>query len=478
MVKRFKDLIGKNFGRLTAIKRKRENNRTYYYCKCKCGNELWVRADCLTSGNTKSCGCLDKENRFKAKDITNKKFNKLTAIEPTNRKSKNGSVIWKCQCECKNITYVSVGDLISGKIKSCGCLTSPTSKRNIKKALKVHLKENIVENTNIPAISRKGVIASNTSGNTGVTWDKSKNKWLASIIFKKKYFFLGRYAKKEDAVKARKTAEEKLFNPFLEENKKFYIKIADEQIKVWKQVFNKKRKRFPNCFWQDINKSQLKGLLIYFFEYFLGWDINNTEFIKTDLCAEIFRKYKLSSMLWIFNNSPFEVFNFAYPNRIKRLDLNRAGKSYWTKQKYIKVLRYLLEKEKWTEEDIKANSIYVLLKKYGIQFNSLKNLKIGQYDLINAIYPGKFKPWEFNKVPPNYWNKRTGKQAVKWLIEERLQWSKEDIIKNLTVGVFRKNTLSGMLSTLFHNSPFEAISTTYPGKFKKSDFKRQGKQRR
>lgn len=30
-------------------------------CQCDCGNEIIVRPDSLTSGHTKSCGCLQKE---------------------------------------------------------------------------------------------------------------------------------------------------------------------------------------------------------------------------------------------------------------------------------------------------------------------------------------------------------------------------------------------------------------------------------
>lgn len=212
------DLTGQKFNRLTVLKRKRENKRAYYYCRCDCKNELWVRSDCLTSGNTKSCGCLGKETQFKPVDIRNKKFNNLTTIEPTSKKSSNGSIIWKCKCDCGEITYVSMGDLTSGKVKSCGCLISETSKENIKKATEVHLKENIIEGTNIPAISRKEIISSNTSGITGVRWDKSRQKWISEIRFKNKWYFLGRYKEKEDAVKIRKAAEDKLFKPFLEQH--------------------------------------------------------------------------------------------------------------------------------------------------------------------------------------------------------------------------------------------------------------------
>ena len=45
-------------------------------------------------------------------------------------------------------------------------------------------------------------------------------KWQAYIMFKKKMYHLGMYDKKEDAAKARKEAEDKYFNAFLDEYNK------------------------------------------------------------------------------------------------------------------------------------------------------------------------------------------------------------------------------------------------------------------
>ena len=63
------DLTGQKFGKLILIEKIVIKYRTYYKCKCDCGNELVVSHSNLQSGNTKSCGCLRKEivlaNRFK-----------------------------------------------------------------------------------------------------------------------------------------------------------------------------------------------------------------------------------------------------------------------------------------------------------------------------------------------------------------------------------------------------------------------------
>lgn len=59
------------------------------------------------------------------KNLVGKKFNFLTVIEKTNKRTPSRSVIWKCQCDCGNITYVGTQELTrkDGKAtQSCGCL--------------------------------------------------------------------------------------------------------------------------------------------------------------------------------------------------------------------------------------------------------------------------------------------------------------------------------------------------------------------
>lgn len=58
------ELAGKRFGKLVAIEKTDERYRknVLWKCKCDCGNEVLVIASRLTSGHTKSCGCLIKEN--------------------------------------------------------------------------------------------------------------------------------------------------------------------------------------------------------------------------------------------------------------------------------------------------------------------------------------------------------------------------------------------------------------------------------
>lgn len=56
------DLTGQRFGRLAVIgQSSRHNRQVLWLCKCDCGQTTIVTGGNLRSGNTRSCGCLNRE---------------------------------------------------------------------------------------------------------------------------------------------------------------------------------------------------------------------------------------------------------------------------------------------------------------------------------------------------------------------------------------------------------------------------------
>lgn len=116
-------MIGKRFGKLVVIEyygRKGSRNKKYYLCRCDCGNTKVVCIENLRSGHTQSCGCLKNKESIRRVDLTNKRFGKLTAIKFIKSNDK-GTTIWLCKCDCGNEIEVSYNNLKSGNTKSCGC---------------------------------------------------------------------------------------------------------------------------------------------------------------------------------------------------------------------------------------------------------------------------------------------------------------------------------------------------------------------
>lgn len=56
--------------------------------------------------------------------------------------------------------------------------------------------------------------SNNTSGVKGVSWSNNEQKWKARICINNKQIHLGTFANKEDAILARKNAEEKYFGRY------------------------------------------------------------------------------------------------------------------------------------------------------------------------------------------------------------------------------------------------------------------------
>ena len=114
---KIKDLSGQRFGKLVVLNYtdKRSGGSVIWRCKCDCGNHTEVASDSLSSGMTKSCGCLWSEN------LEGKRFGKLLVTERTSTRS-GREVVWKCLCDCGNYTDVVTGALNYGKTNSCGCL--------------------------------------------------------------------------------------------------------------------------------------------------------------------------------------------------------------------------------------------------------------------------------------------------------------------------------------------------------------------
>ena len=95
-------------------------------CLCNCGRIFSTAGTMLRNGQTKSCGCLQKEtvsNLF-SKNLVGLRFGKLVVLSFTGNINDHGEKIYQCQCDCGNKTEVATGKLTSGDTQSCGCLVS------------------------------------------------------------------------------------------------------------------------------------------------------------------------------------------------------------------------------------------------------------------------------------------------------------------------------------------------------------------
>ena len=245
------DLTGKKFGILVVMGRDLErdlqqnkNNRkgVHWLCKCDCGNpELSsVTGYQLKTGLTKSCGCYASEQIAKR----NKKY----CIKTNNIIEENDSIILiddkNNRCVIDKEDYDIVKNWYWRKIKKRNDIDKGYWVTNVKQndeynksVLMIHQviakikygdydtkmqipdhlsrdtddnrKCNIVLKSNQKNSHNRGLSKANTSGKTGVSYNKQKDMWTAYITVNYKTIFLGDFSNLNDAIKERIKAEKK-----------------------------------------------------------------------------------------------------------------------------------------------------------------------------------------------------------------------------------------------------------------------------
>lgn len=133
----------------------------------------------------------------------NKKFGNLTLIENLHKIDKNNSKLAIFKCDCGNIKELVFTQVLAGDVKSCGCNQGKLSKKAKQKQRK-----------NILEFNKNKTSKVNKTGKTGIS--KSNGKYRVRIQINGKGIHLGYFDNIDDAIAARKVAEEKYFKPILD----------------------------------------------------------------------------------------------------------------------------------------------------------------------------------------------------------------------------------------------------------------------
>ncbi len=234
------NLIGQKFGRWTVVEEgpgyidKGANGiKPNWYCDCDCGTKHHlVSSKNLKAGNSKSCGCLARENISKA----NRKYNTYDLSGKFGKGyDSNGNEFWFDLDD-----YAKIKEYYWQKFNN-GYFVSLYRDNGKTKTIQLHRlilriqnedwhtivadhingkaydnrKKNLRVANRSQNCSNISLRKDNTSGVTGVYWHKGKNKWIASIHdipgHSKE---LGAFTSFEEAVQARKEGEIKYYGEF------------------------------------------------------------------------------------------------------------------------------------------------------------------------------------------------------------------------------------------------------------------------
>lgn len=237
------DLTGERFGMLTVVgigqprMLKSGTKLKRWECRCDCGNKCYVPTSHLHSGHTKSCGCFHKAVVSKALSKANKKQNRYedhgdymigytqnnkAFLISTSDFEKVKDVCW----------FVARNGYIKGmKDKRCIFLhrlimEPPEGKfvDHINHRPEDNRRNNLRIVSHEQNMMNRGKTKNNTSGCVGVRWISHCRKWGAYITANGKWQEIGLYEKFDDAVKARKDAEEKYYGVYSYDNS---MKLAE-----------------------------------------------------------------------------------------------------------------------------------------------------------------------------------------------------------------------------------------------------------
>ena len=227
------DLSGSKFGKLTVIKEveKPEDEvkmESYWSCICDCGNkDIVVGRTKIITGNVKSCGCMKSKRRNANKFSFNHDY--VTVEDCKGREFIVDIESYNKILEFDRYWYIHINTSASKDERYVVCkyknkiiklhnfLMNPSDGMLVD-----HINGNTLDNrmsnlrmaTQQQNAMNKAIAINNTSGVKGVSRVKRNNKWVARISFEGKRIVLGTFDTFEEAVKARRDAEELYYGEF------------------------------------------------------------------------------------------------------------------------------------------------------------------------------------------------------------------------------------------------------------------------
>lgn len=218
--------IGDTYGEWTVLSDyffKKSSCRSYKYLKlqCSCGNIKEIRIDAL---GLKCHSCSTKENNLNRRAkreyitdgaVTRLMFNDIAILIDTDMVKHIDNILWRVSKKDKRVR----GEDSEGRTIFLYRYLFEVKGIDIDGKQIDHINRDTLDNRfcnlNIVNASEnnenKGMLSRNSSGFSGVSWMRSKNKWRARITKDRKEYHLGLFDTKEEAIQARLKAEDELF---------------------------------------------------------------------------------------------------------------------------------------------------------------------------------------------------------------------------------------------------------------------------
>lgn len=115
------DYTGQKFGNWTVIEKAKENSNSYWNCQCSCGKIQQMHISSLVKQGCESCSeCQSKKRVDLSGQRFGKLVAQDINWEITKIKNED-TTYWNCKCDCGNMITVSVKSLRDQVKTHCGC---------------------------------------------------------------------------------------------------------------------------------------------------------------------------------------------------------------------------------------------------------------------------------------------------------------------------------------------------------------------
>jgi len=203
---------------------------------------------------------------------------------------------------------------------------------------------------------------------------------------------------------------------------------------------------FPKCFWtkgETVNRENIVRCVRYLIEEVLKWG-------RDEVCDkysfELLSDYRLTSVgISYMGVGVYKSLELAYPGEYQPWELKKVSRDSWNIEQAHKAMKWLFdEKLKWGMEKIKECLNVKIMVDNGLS-TPLQKLYGGSISCMLVDYYGYdvLKHWEVRNahLPVGYWTDEKVKEAVEWLIKDKLKWNIEDVKKKFCIEVLRENRL-------------------------------------
>jgi hypothetical protein len=166
----------------------------------------------------------------------------------------------------------------------------------------------------------------------------------------------------------------------------------------------------------------------------------------------------------------YEIYNHDVSKLYENyLDTDVLPSWSFIKDNHIDIMKYLIENKYSMDDDTILHIDRNWMKShklYGLLTHTYKG-RIS--DLIEKMYPNRFRAWDFITVGSTYWSKKENRiDALKWfvskLIDDKVINNIDEIPKKITVNTFKEYKLGGLLVN-YYSHPFYAIEEIYKDRF-------------